>query len=154
MLVALNSCERKTDATVSEKSNILTETQTNTVGFKTLATRVVSQSDWDKKNFGSAVIIEQDIKSLTPMKEESSMYPRFTLIRESYQSAELATQRLKRLRDHDPSLDNKEYSGLVLRKGFNSGFDVLIITTDATIFSHQELDKITQKIQEINSKKK
>ena len=81
------------------------------------------------------------------------MFPRFTIIRETYESPELAGTRLKRLRDHDPSLDDKSNSGLVLRDGFATGKDVWIVTTDATIFSYRELSKVKKSLEELKNAK-
>jgi len=81
------------------------------------------------------------------------MFPRFTIIRETYENPELASTRLKRLRDHDPSLDDKSNSGLVLRDGFATGKEVWIVTTDATIFSYRELSKVKKNLEELKSAK-
>lgn len=141
--------ERESLVHADEVSPILSNTELEQLGFKSKAVRSVSQSDWDRQQFGPADLVEQEIRSLNPMKDDRSMFPRFTIIRESYGNEELAQQRWRRLRDHDPELDSKLHSGLVLRDGFVRGKDVWIVTTDAVIFSHQELDKIMRNIQNV-----
>lgn len=152
--VCLVSCDRKSNAKApSEVSPILSAPEVAQIGFATKAVRAVSQSKWDQDQFGSASIVEQDIKSTAPMADQPSLFPRYTIIRETYENPELADSRLKRLRDHDPGLDDKIHSGLVLRDGFATGKDVWIVTTDAVIFSHLELGKVKGNLEELKNAK-
>jgi hypothetical protein len=141
--------ERESLMHADEISPLLSKIELEQLGFQSKALRSVPQSDWDRQHFGPADMVEQEIRSLKPMKDDPSLFPRFTIIREIYGSQGLAEQRWRRLRDHDPELDSKIHSGLVLRDGFVRGKNVWIVTTDAVIFSHQELDKIMRNIQNL-----
>lgn len=133
----------------AELTPLLAQAELEQLGFKGKALRAVVQSDWDQQQFGFARIVEQDIKSLKPMANDSSLFPRYTLIRETYENDQQASSRLERLRDHDPELNNKMNAGLVLRGGFVKGKDVWILTTDAVIFSRQELEKVLRGIKNL-----
>ena len=88
------------------------------------------------------------------MKGKENMYPRYTLIRESYKDADGARKRGLRLRDFDPKIDakTKQHAGLVLRQGFVSNRDVIIVTTDAVIFSHRDLNDLADDLELLNKK--
>ena len=135
----------------SDPAPVVSEQDVTALGFKTVATRTIEQSDWDRKAFGEADIFEQDIKSLTEMKGHPNFYPRFTLIRETFRSREQAENRIIRLREHDSKIDSKMFPKLLLRDGFSAGKEVFIVTTDAVIFSHEELDKMTSGLKRIKS---
>lgn len=148
--IFLFSCERsRSDVNSSGASPtpIISQADAETFGFRSLASRTAIQLDWDRKKFGASVIFEQDIKSLTEMKGHSLLYPHFTIIRETYQTPEQASMRVQRLKEHDSKIDSKKFPKLLLRKGFSAGTQVLIITTDAVIFSYDELDKITRNLE-------
>lgn len=147
-LACLVSCKKNARGHGPPDTNpLLSQSEVAQLGFKTKAVRTSVQSKWDQQQFGSASVIEQDIRSLNPMTADSSTFPRFTVVRETYARPEAASNRLKRLRDHDPDLDDKMNPGLVLRDGFTSGENVWIVTTDAVVFSHNELQKVTRNLE-------
>ena len=131
----------------AEVKPLLSQSEVTQLGFMTKAVRVSVQSQWDQEHFGTAAVVEQDIRSLTPMAENSSTFPRFTVVREIYDQPEAASNRLKRLRDHDPDLNDKMNARLVLRDGFATGETIWIVTTDAVVFSNQELQKVKSNLE-------
>lgn len=152
VLFVLVACQSKRNKEVVEtRQALLSQVEAERLGYKVGVTDEVQQSAWDARQFGSATILSQAVKSLSPMAQNATMFPRFTIFCEQYGSVAEATVRAGRLRDHDPSLDNKDFPELVLRDGFCVGKDVWIVTTDAVIFSHSELQEFTWKLKSIKS---
>ena len=160
ILVSLVSCKSsKQEAEVNAEASqaviteLLSDGESGKLGFKSSPTEVVAQTPWELKQFGEASILHQFVKSKSPMKQNSSMFPRFTIIRETYSTSDHAVSRSGRLREFDPSLDTKtkEGAGLVLRDGFSVGNMVWIVTTDAAIFSQTELKSFTQYLKSLKS---
>lgn len=147
-LACLVSCNKGSPGHVPSKVKpLLSQSELTQLGFMTKAVRVSVQSQWDQAHFGSASVVEQDIRSLTPMAENSSTFPRFTVAREIYDQPVAASNRIKTLRDHDPDLNDKMNARLVLRDGFATGEIVWIVKTDAVIFSYQELQKVKSNLE-------
>jgi len=147
-LACLVSCKKDSHGRApSDGTPLLSQSEVAQLGFKTKAVRASVQSKWDQEHFGSASVVEQDIRSLNPMAESSLTYPRYTVVCETYDRPEAAINRLKRLRNHDPDLDGKMNPGLVLRDGFASGENVWIVTTDAVVFSDQELQRVKRNLE-------
>ena len=143
-------CEREKEPVQKKQPDvILSADLAGRLGYKIRENRRVVQSQWDENNFGKALIIEQDIKALKPMVGRDDLFPRFTLIRETYEDEDSAKQRVLRLRDFDPKFDDKTklHAGLVLRQGFASGQKVIIVTTDAAVFSYDELPSLAEELE-------
>lgn len=131
----------------SDVEPILSRLEVAQLGFKTRAVRAPVQSKWDQEHFGSASIVEQDIRSLNPMAEDPSCFPRYTIIRETYDNPQAASNRLRNFRDHDPDLNSKMNPKLVLRDGFASGENIWFVTTDAVIFYNLGLQKVKMNLE-------
>ena len=153
-LLCLNACKpnscKDMSATAEESPQTsLTDEQYASIGYVVKQRGEMDQSEWDAGQFGEAAATFTHIRSTTVTKPGSHTYPRFKIIRERYVNVETAKKRLERLRDHDPSLNTKANAGLVLRRGFRIDDEVIIVTTDAVMFSRRYLDEVTTKLKKI-----
>ncbi len=157
-LLCLNACkpngcnDMNAKATESPQTN-LTDEQYASIGYVVKERGELKQSEWDSEQFGEAVTTVTHIRSTTETTPGSHSYPRFKIIRERYLDTDTAQKRFTRLQDFDPELINKfKNSDQDFRRGFNIGDEVVIVTTDAVMFSRRHLDGVTaelKKIQEI-----
>ena len=140
LVFLLTQC-KKPDFTIVLNTELLSKEQASSMGFSKKASDKIEQSDWHKKQFGSSVIHSLNVRSLTPMKEDSAMFPRFRVIRESYDSPSRALKRMERINESDPAEFDKSIS-----KGFVVNNEVWIVVADAHIFGYRELDNFISRL--------
>ena len=89
------------EAPAVSETTLLSEEHVKSLGFSTQSTGAIEQSDWHKEQFGPATIHSQYVRSLTPMVDSPTMFPRFDVVREAYANSDLALSRFKRIGESD-----------------------------------------------------
>lgn len=115
-------------------------------GYFTKSIEKDIQTDWEKKQFGTARVIKQKIKAAEPTSKNSETYFRFTIRQETYHNANFAQNRIKKMFFRPPGLNTKMNPEYLLRDGFSIGKDAFIISTDVLSFSKTELPMLVKKL--------
>ena len=124
------------------KANLLTDDYVKSIGFTSKSSKLVEQEKWHLEKFGEAKIQTQYVKSVTPMKGSTDMFPRFDVVRETYANSGMANDRFQRISESDPSRYDKS-----IQKGLVIDNSVWIVVADAHIFGYTELDSFLTKLQ-------
>lgn len=78
----------------------------------------------------------QGIKAIQPIPDQASTYTRFTIIKESYKTQDMAVRRLAQITRPFKFKTNSWYSKTCsMKKGFHIGNDVYLVATDAGMFN-------------------
>lgn len=155
-LLGLTSCQENNEPeeAVEGLQTKLTDEEFASIGYLVKERGETKQSEWDKGQFGQAAVTFTHIRSTTETRPGSQTYPRFKIIRERYLDADAAEKRFKRLRDFDPALTNKfKNTDHDLRRGFYVDDEVVIVTTDAVLFSRHYLDGVTAELKKLHQVK-
>ena len=126
-------------------TRIVPEQVINEWGYRTVAGSV-QQPDWETEAFSKALVRIQAIKGIDKLPEWDTAHYRFTIVEEVFETEQLASSRIARLRDHDPRLDSKRTPELVLRSGFSIGCKVLYVTTDVLKFEIEQMPALVKSL--------
>jgi hypothetical protein len=147
-----------TMAIVTQWSDAYTEFGIRKATFTSLGYHIKSQENgspslWEKEHFDLLEKRSVQIRSVKPMPGSSNTFYRFTISEEKYPSESEAVVRLDRLLDMPPDLHVEDQKAFPLRRGFQAGNLVYVVSTDVSLFT-QELENLSKNLQKAVSKAK
>ena len=95
--------------------------------------------EWHKQQFQTLRQRVYKVKRTTPVKEESSTFPRFTVVEEIYETEDLAARRLEKIQDKPPNLPIEQQEYWIVT-GFQNKENVYFIQTDSVLIGYYMQD--------------
>lgn len=103
-------------------------------------------TDWERQNFNLLRKEMWETKSRAEVPNWKDAYYRFTIVKESYESAGEASERLKRLRDKPPGLSPEDDKAFPLREGFSFRNTVFVVSCRVSMF-HEPMKTFTRDLE-------
>jgi hypothetical protein len=103
-------------------------------------------TSWEAKTFNLLKKEEWETKSRAEVPNWKGAYYRFTVVKESYQSHQEASDRLNRVHEKPPGLGPDEDKAFPLRAGFNFENTVYVVSCQVSMF-HEHLKDFTQELE-------
>ena len=123
---------------VGDKSRLSAEVFEK-LGYQVKSFTEGNPSEWHKEKFQTLWSRSYQVKNRTSLKEQANTFPRYTVVEEVYDNAELAAERLKGIQEKPPDLTvETQYYWMVT--GFQHQKNVYFIQTEAVIFDYYMKD--------------
>jgi hypothetical protein len=101
---------------------------------------------WEQTQFQTLAKRVTEIKSAKAIPRRPNTFYRFTVIEERYADAGSAVKRLSRLQERPPDMSPEEGKAFPLRRGFQHGAGVYIVSTDVSMFEG-EMNRIAKELE-------
>lgn len=129
---------------VSERGKL--EELLSSFGYVIKKSESAQPSAWEKAQFQTLAKRVIEIRSAEAVPRRPNTFYRFTVIEERYADAGGAEMRLSRLRERPPEMSPEDGKAFPLRRGFQYGEGVYIVSTDVSMFEG-EMDRIAKELE-------
>lgn len=106
-----------------------------------------SVSSWESQIFNLSKKEHWEAKSRAEVPNWRGAYYRFTIVKESYQSQQEASARLRRLHEKPPGLTPDDDKAFPLREGFNVDNNVYVVSCRVSMF-HEHMKAFTRELEQ------
>lgn len=116
------------------------------MGYRVVDSKVFKPTPWEKRTFNILEKSITKIKSTEQVPRNPNWYYRFDVIVEKLADEKAAARRVQRILEKPPGLSPSENKSFPLRKAFQKGTFVYIVSTDVYLYYLSELDHVLNEL--------